>query len=72
LATLGWFSSDPLVAPSDPFYMILNKGPTTQLMAAIESLGFAPSAVQYLSIPEPSAFVLAALGLAAASRRMRS
>jgi hypothetical protein len=77
LATLGWSSSDPLVAPSDPFYMVLNKGPATQLMSAIGSLGFTPSAVQYLSIPEPSAFVLAALGmtalsLVAASRRTRS
>lgn len=72
LAKLGWSSSDPLVAPSDPFYLVLNKGPATELMAAIGSLGFGASEVQYLSIPEPSAIVLATLGLAAASRRTRS
>lgn len=71
LAKLGWSSSDPLVAPSEPFYYVLNKSPATQLMSAIGSLGFAPSAVQYLAIPEPSAFVLAALGITAASRRAR-
>lgn len=72
LAALSWSSSDLSIAPSDPFYYVLNKGPATQLMSAIGSLGFAPSAVQYLAIPEPSAFVLAALGMVAASRRTRS
>ena len=38
LAKLGWSSSDPLVAPSEPFYYVLNKGPATQLMSAIGSL----------------------------------
>ena len=72
LATMGWSSSDPLIAPSDPFYLVLNKGSATELMSAISSLGFAPAAVQYLAIPEPSAFVLAILGLMTASRRTRS
>ncbi len=72
LAQLQLSSSDPLVSPSDPFFYVLNKGPATQLMSAIGSLGFAPSAVQYLAIPEPSALVLAALGMVAASRRTRS
>jgi hypothetical protein len=72
LATLGWSSSDPLVSPSDPFYYVLNKGPATQLMSAIGSLGFDSASVQYLTIPEPSALVLAALGMVAASRRTRS
>jgi hypothetical protein len=72
LAKLQLTSSDPLVSPSDPFYYVLNKGSATQLMSAIDSLGFAPSAVQYLAIPEPSALVLAALVRVAASRRTRS
>ncbi len=51
------------VSPSDPFYFVLHKNADPLALAdAVESLGFASSAVQV--IPEPGAAMLAAIGIA--------
>jgi hypothetical protein len=56
-------NSDPSVADSDPFYFVLHKNPAAgALAAAIDSLGLAPERVQV--VPEPTAALLAAIGLA--------
>ena len=49
------------LAPSDPYYFVLYKNATTgEIAAAVRSLGFAPSAVQWVT-PEPAACSLAAI-----------
>jgi hypothetical protein len=51
------------VSPSDPYYFVLYKNAAlSEVSAAVQSLGFAPSAVQWVT-PEPSIFALIAIAL---------
>ena len=66
LAGLQLGSTDPAIAPSDPFYFILNKnGSPASIQAAVASLGIDPSRIQF-SVPEPTSLMIAAGSLAAA------
>lgn len=61
--SLKILSTQTGLAASDSYYFVLYKNaPMTQVMAAVSSLGFASSAVQWVT-PEPSAIALASLGL---------
>jgi hypothetical protein len=52
---------------SDPFFFVLNKGAdAAAVQSAVASLNVAAALVQFLPIPEPAGFGLAAFGLAAA------
>ncbi len=67
LLSLQLSSTDASVAASDPFYFVLHKNPAPgAVAAAIDGLGFAPDFVQV--VPEPGAWLLAAIGLAGLSR----
>lgn len=72
-ATLRVSSSDSSIAASEPYYLILNKGPAGQLVSAVSSLGIDPSSVQFLAIPEPSTLLIATLacGVTSLCRRGR-
>jgi hypothetical protein len=60
------------LAPSDPYYFVLYKNaPMSHVTAAVSSLGFAASAVQWVT-PEPSGIALAAMALFAVSTLHRS
>jgi hypothetical protein len=51
------------LAPSDPYHFVLIKNaPMSQVVAAVQSLGAAPQAAQWL-VPEPAAAALAAIAL---------
>jgi hypothetical protein len=63
LASLQLLISSNDKAPSDPFYFVLNKNAAADVPAAIESLNFAPSLVQFV-VPEPSAAALAGAAVA--------
>lgn len=64
LLSLQLGSTDGTVGTSDPFYFVLNKnGSPSAVSAAVDSLGFAPSAVQV--VPEPGTCALFSLALAA-------
>jgi hypothetical protein len=62
LASLQLSSTQDGLAPSDEFLFVLPKNvPYATVVAAVDSLGYAPSAVQWL-IPEPGSLALASLG----------
>jgi hypothetical protein len=63
-------STQPGLSVSDPYYFVLTKNaPAVDVVAAVESLGLAPSLVQWL-VPEPSCAALVAICLLfIASRR---
>jgi prepilin-type N-terminal cleavage/methylation domain-containing protein len=51
------------LAPSDPFYFVLNKNaPFETLSSAVNSLGAAASLVQWVNVPEPCAVAMAVVG----------
>jgi hypothetical protein len=57
LLSLQLSSAQAGLSPSDPYYFVLHKNASpSAIEAAVQSLGFAPSAVQY--VPEPSSAVL--------------
>ena len=61
------------LSASDPYYFVLHKNaPGHNVSAAVASLGVEPSLVQYLSVPEPSAMILAAAGVIGAIVLRRS
>ncbi len=63
LASLRLGSTDPSVAASDPFYLVLSKGAQQMDVAiAAGSLGVPPSGIQF--VPEPTAIALTALAAA--------
>jgi MYXO-CTERM domain-containing protein len=63
LLSLRLSSSQAGLNPSDPYYFVLNKNaPASQVVAAVRSLGIAPSAVQWV-VPEPSGLAVALIGL---------
>jgi hypothetical protein len=65
LLSLQISSTQPGLAPSDPFSLVLYKNTSpTDLAAAVTGLGIDLSRVQFLSVPEPTAALLAASGLA--------
>jgi hypothetical protein len=64
LLSLQISSTQPGLASSDPFSLVLYKNASSaDLAAAVTGLGVDPSRVQYLSVPEPTAALLAASGL---------
>lgn len=71
LLKLQTFSTQDGLAPSDPYYFVLNKNASSEAVAAaVASLGIAPGLVQV--VPEPSAVLMLALsglGLLPARRR---
>jgi hypothetical protein len=70
LASLMISSSEQGLAPSDPYYFVMSKhAPADELMPAIQSLGLPMSAAQ--TVPEPSAVVLAVLGIACCGLALR-
>lgn len=71
LLSLQLSSTDATVGASDPFYFVLDKNSAPGASAAaVETLGFAPEAVQV--VPEPAAHMLAAIGAAGfVGRRLR-
>jgi hypothetical protein len=67
LLSMQLSSTDASVAASNPFYFVLHKNPAQgAVAAAIDSLGFAPKLVQV--VPEPGAWMLAAIGVAGFGR----
>jgi hypothetical protein len=61
-------SSQSGLSASDPYYFVLNKNAAaTNVIAAVESLGLAPSLVQWL-VPEPSCAALAAISVLCIAR----
>lgn len=71
LLKLQLSSTQDGMAPSDPYYFVLNKNATPDAVAAaVGSLGIAPGLVQV--VPEPGTFLmltLAGIGLVAARRK---
>lgn len=64
LLSLQISSTQPGLASSDPFSLLLCKNASAaDLAAAVTGLGVDPSRVQFLSVPEPTAALLAASGL---------
>jgi hypothetical protein len=52
-------STQPGISASDPYYFVLNKnGAASDVTAAVQSLGVAPSLVQWI-VPEPGCAALA-------------
>jgi hypothetical protein len=74
LLSLRLSSSQTGLSPSDPYHFVLSKNaPTSQVVAAVRSLGIASSAVQWV-VPEPSSIAVASIGLLGLvpARRRRS
>jgi hypothetical protein len=75
LLSMIYGSTEAGLSDSDPFYFVLHKkAAATDILAAVGSLGYAPSHVQY--VPEPVSFALMPVGavwlFAAGGRRRRS
>lgn len=70
LLSLQFSNTDPGMAASDPFYFVLSKNqPGGNVAAAVASLGFAPSQVQF--VPEPASLVLSVCGLLGVTQVIR-
>jgi hypothetical protein len=74
LLSLRLSSSQAGLSQSDPYHFVLSKNaPTSQVAAAVRSLGIASSAVQWV-VPEPRSLAITAIGLLGPlqARRRRS
>ena len=70
LLSLQLTSNQVGLAPSDPFFFVLNKNSDRATVeAAVASLGIAPGLVQF--VPEPSSAAIAVVGVALTSLRAR-
>jgi hypothetical protein len=72
LATFVVTSTQPGLAPSDPFHFVMHKNAQWgDVLAAVKSLGVAPDRVQLLGVAEPSTFALTGIAVAALSCAIR-